>query len=276
MKYKKLLIILCSIVGAIILCVILSFTLFRLKTVELNFKNDTTIYASENSKQAVIDSAGFSFKKPIFSINKSKIEKTLEKENSFLKIINIETVFPNKIVVHCAQRELLYCIEDSDMYYYCDEQLKLLEDPISKNSEFVVKPSDNVVLLKNVVVSNKDANKGEFLTLSNSQDIIKNIPLAFAYNNKTISDICAMFTSIELGYGSDYYTRLNEAHLIFETRDGFKIKIGFAKKHLVQKLNLMLSLVPNCVEYYKTHMLIIELNPIDVSAKPHIYAQKLN
>ena len=122
MKNKRLLIILCSIVGAIVLCFILSFTLFGLKSVELHFKNETTIFASSEQKQAVISSGDFAFSMPIFSANKTEITKKLEKENSYLEVVNIETVFPNKLVVHCAEREELFAIKTGEnLYYICDE-----------------------------------------------------------------------------------------------------------------------------------------------------------
>ena len=79
MKHKKL-IIFCSIIGAIILCILLCFTLFRVHSVELNFKNNSSIYLTQESKQNVINSGGFSFKKPIFAVNKKQITKNLEKQ----------------------------------------------------------------------------------------------------------------------------------------------------------------------------------------------------
>jgi hypothetical protein len=42
------------------------------------------------------------------------VEKNLEKENSYLKVINIETIFPNKLIVHCAEREEFFSIKKNN------------------------------------------------------------------------------------------------------------------------------------------------------------------
>ena len=46
----------------------------------------------------------------IFAVNKKNITNELEKNNPRLKIINIETVFPNKFNLHCNEREELVAI----------------------------------------------------------------------------------------------------------------------------------------------------------------------
>ena len=52
----------------------------------------------------------------------------MESQNPYLKVINIETVFPNKLILHCAEREELFCIKGrDDLYYICDEELKILD-----------------------------------------------------------------------------------------------------------------------------------------------------
>ncbi len=265
MKHKKLIIISSCILGSIAFLVILMFTLFRVHNVKLNFKNQTTVFASEDNQNAVINNGGFSYSTPIFAVNKKEIIQNLEKNNSYLKVINIETVFPNTLVVHCAEREMLYCIVNDGIYYYCDEELKLLEEPLSNKLEI-----NGVVYLENVDIINKDANKGDFLNVFNVQEIVKNISIAFAYSNKNVADIKGMFKQIEIGYGEDFYTCLNEAHLIFTTHDNFKIKIGLARCNLIEKLNIMLALVPKCAKYYLTHELILDLNPADITQKPYI------
>ena len=124
MKYKRLIIVLCSILGAVVLCTILSFTLFRVHNVSLNFKNQTSLFATEQAKNQIISSANINYSIPIFTLNKSEIKQNLESKNPYLKVINIETVFPNGIVIHCAQREEMVCVESrEDRYYICDEEL---------------------------------------------------------------------------------------------------------------------------------------------------------
>jgi len=261
MKYIKLVIILSSILVAVALCFILSFTLFRVSVVEINFKNGTTLYASQEDKQAIINSGKFSYSTPVFAVNKAEIIHRLEKEHYYLKVINIETVFPNKLIVHCAEREELFTIKLGDnLYYICDQHLKVLRLDTSYKSE-----QGNAALLEGGDILDKSIKVGETLSLTNCESLIKELSNAFAFNNKTISDIRGMFKTISITYEKNYYTKNTEPVLTFTTFDNFKIKITLPNNLLIEKINLMLALVPKSTAYYQTHSLIIEINPNNAS-----------
>ena len=274
MKYKKLLITLGVLLGVIFMCIILSFTLFRLKKVTIDFKNETTIYASDESKEAIIRTGGFSYNMPIFNVNKNAVKERLEKENFYLKVINIETVFPNKIVVHCAQREELFAIKISDsLHYVCDDELKVLS--MLTNTAMYESTNNNAVLLNGVDVLNKSAKLGEKLSIEGNEDIVKNISTAFAYNNRTISDIKGMFKSITVKRDkNDLYTKRVETYLVLTTFDDFEITLGLARCNLVEKINLMLSIIPQSQDKIGEYNLIIELDP-DNTANTYIRYEKI-
>lgn len=260
MKYKKTVIIFSVILGVIALGFLLSYTLFRTNNVELNFKNQSTMF-SENDKTEIISTANISYGSPIFFTNKTQIKSTIEKKNPFIKVINIETVFPNKLVVHVAQREEFFAIMVGDAYCICDEELKVLDDDVDTFTSTQI----NAVLLTGVDVINKTAQKGDFLKLQSEEDLVKKIANAFAYNNKTIADIKGMFKQMNLTYETNFYTRTKEAVLTLTTFDDFNIVVDLPKYHLVEKFNMMLAIVPKSVSKYKDHQLILEINPFDPS-----------
>lgn len=256
-KYKKLLIVMGSVLGAIVLCLILSFTLFGVRNVKLNFKNQTTMYVENESKDYVIKSANIPFAMPIFSVNKKQIINNIEKNNSYIKVVNIETVFPNNLIIHVAEREELFAIKISDnLYYICDSDLKVLSINTSFNST-----QSNAILLNNVEVINKTIQVGGFLNLHNGEEIIKNIANSFAYNNKTVADIKGIIKQIDVSYENNFYTKTNEMVINFTTFDDFKIEVDLPRLNLIEKLNLMLTLVPSSVDKYLTHTLVIAINP---------------
>ena len=260
MKYKKLVIILSSVIGAVLLLVVLTFTLFRVNSVSLNFKNQTTLFASEEYQNEIIATSKAKDTSTIFAVNKSSIKNNLEREYSYLKVINIETVFPNSLIIHCAQREETYIIKINDnLYYVCDEEFKVLS--IATSFE---QGSGKPVLLEQIDVNNKTAKVGEFLDIEDG-NILKNIITAFAYNNRTIADFKGAFKSVRYQIERDYYTKAQEVALIFTIYDNFEIKIGLARCNLIEKTSLMLAIIPKSYEKYNTHRLIIELNPENVS-----------
>ena len=260
MKYKKLVIILSSIIGAILLLLLLTFTLFRVNSVSIDFKNETTIFASDEFKNEIIYTSNAQNYSTIFAVKKSEIKNNLEHEYPYLKVINIETVFPNSLVIHCAEREETFTIKISDnLYYICDEDLKILS--VATNYEA---KNGTPALLNNVEIKNKTARVGEFLDMENAE-IVKDMITAFAYNNKTISDFKNMFKNVSLNIERDYYTRQQEVSFVFNTYDDFSVKLGLAKSFLVEKVSLMLNLIPKSIDKYKTHQLVIEINPDNVS-----------
>ena len=257
MKYKRLIIILSSIFAFVVLCTILSFTLFRATNISFDFKNQTTIFASTEKQNEVIKSGKINTGIPIFSLNKRQIVDNLKRKNPYLKVINIETQFPNKLILHCAEREELFCIKSrDDLYYYCDEDLKILN--ISRTSNIM---QDNAVYLEGVDILNTGATVGEILDFYKGEDIVSKILNAFSYSNKNATDVKAMLKNIELKYENNFYTCGIEPTLVFTTYDDFNIEIRNAKSFLKTKINLMLNIVPQKPEYYSTHKLVIDINP---------------
>ena len=252
------------------LCVILCFTLFRTHNIELSFHNQTTIFASDDKQIELINSAKINTAQPIFSLNKKEITNNLELNNPYLKVINIETVFPNKLVIHCAEREEMFCIKsNNDLYYICDDDLKILS--ITRTVDF---QQGNAVLLEGVTVLNTGAQTGETLDLATGDELIKTISNAFAHSNKTITDIKGMFKNLMLKFEYNVYTSKMEPTLEFTTYDNFVINVRNAKSFLATKLNLLLSVVPQKPDYYATHSLLIDINPNNISEQ-HVILEKI-
>lgn len=258
MKYKRLIIWSSVILAVIVLCFVLSFTLFTTANISFDFQNQTTIFAGEEKQQEVINSASINTKMPIFTLNKSQIVEKLETRNPYLKVINIETIFPNKLVIHCCEREELFCIKGRDeLYYICDDELKILS--ISRTTASA--SQGNPIVLEGISVLNTGASVGDILDLYQGEEVLTSISNAFAHNNKNIANIKCMFKSIELKYETNYYLCKVTPTLVLTTYDDFAINLRNADNHLKTKINLMLNIVPQKPQYYKTHELVIDINP---------------
>ena len=170
-KNKKFIITLGITLSVVLLLIILYFTAFTLKNVEVDFRNNSQIY-SEESKKSISEDSIIPKGSPIFSLSKKTITKTLEKNNPYLKIINIETVFPNKIIIHCAEREETYAIRANDTkYFICDAEFKVLY--ISTN--YYDKQAILFTGLENLIENANRVNAGEFLEFSSETDVLKSI-----------------------------------------------------------------------------------------------------
>lgn len=124
-KAKVLSIILC-VLSFVVAIVVLFSTLFCVSSVnvvwhttQLNFsgKDDELILKSQIKNG-----------ESIFLVPKEKNALVLEQTYPYLKVLSIESVFPNKINLHLIEREALFCIQyDETKYAYLDQDFKVLE-----------------------------------------------------------------------------------------------------------------------------------------------------
>ena len=238
-KYKKLIIALSVVLGVVLVCVILNFILFSLKTVEIDFKNEPMIFTDE-SKESIANNSAIKKGTSVFAISKNNITEQLEKDNPYLKVINIETVFPNKIVIHCAEREETYAVKASDSkYFICDAEFKVLNITTTYYNE-----QYNSILftgLENIITNTNRVNAGEFLEFSSEGEILKSVGTSLLKNNKSVAQQRALIKSIELTSGIDAVTSKNMPYIIIKDFNGFQTNIYRLETLLAEKLQYMFA-----------------------------------
>ena len=127
-KKKKVLIILGSVLGAlIVLGIILFFTAFSLKNADIKFETTNEIYDTQTLSHEITEKCEIDFGKSVFLMDKKKTILSIEKNYPNLKVINIETKFPSSVLIHLALRQQLFAFERDGQTYICDEELKVLE-----------------------------------------------------------------------------------------------------------------------------------------------------
>lgn len=261
-KNKKLIISLSVVLGVVLLLIILYFTLFTLQTVEVDFRNESHIY-SEESKKSIADDSIIKRGSPIFSLSKKTISKTLEKNNPYLKVINIETVFPNKIIIHCAEREETYAVKANETkYFICDSEFKVLN--VSPNYY-----SEQAILftgLENLIENTNRVNAGEFLEFSSEKEVLKSIGTSLLRANKTVAMQKSLIESIEFTSGIYYYTAKNQPYLIIKDKNGFKTNVYAIDTLLAEKFQAMFATWSNVI-YNPTVFYKDELNSTDPEKK---------
>lgn len=263
MKYKKLFIIISCCIGFILLCTILSFTLFRVHKVELHFKNETINLSSEEEQEYIIKSSKVSYSKPIFAVNKKKLIENMELANPYLKVVNIETIFPNKLVVHCAEREITFAIEiDNDTYFIVDSDLKVLETYQTYDKAYE-STQQNAILLRGLHIENKSAKMGEILTLSEEVNVAKLISDTLLSYNRPVAEQRAMFKEVRVGYERSRYTLQSEMKLTFVTFDGFEVNVYDVESLFSKKMGYILALIPKYYDKANDYTMEFNINPKD-------------
>ena len=148
---------------ALIAAILISFwTLFALSTVIVDFK--TTTKNLTITSEEIVDAGKFNYGASVLFDGKNKYidninSKIQENENfAYLEVVNIETVFPNKYVIHVAEREEVFAINLQDKYLICDDDLRILriENEFQNDRE-------NPILLEGLNVLNDECKIGDFL-----------------------------------------------------------------------------------------------------------------
>ena len=189
-RKKKWAIALAVIIALVGILVTLSFTVFSLKTVQINFLTSHTI--SLTAEEAV-QKGEIGMGRSVFFHSKKGYVERLEKAYPSLEIVNIETVFPNTFVINCAQRQKVYAVESEGGYFICDEDLKVLEKVQTFSSD-----TDNPILLQNVIVENQNAEAGDFLQVQNYIDIYS----ALVENNRLLFEQQSIIERVS--YSTEY------------------------------------------------------------------------
>lgn len=232
MKNKKLIIGLSVGLGIILTIIILIFTLFSLSTVQIDFR--TSLNNITASEEEIIDSGKFNYKSSVLFSNKNKYIERLEKNNPYLKVINIETKFPNKFIIHAKERQELFAISYDEKYLICDEEFKVLNIVNEyENSQ------SNAILLDFDYEFEKDIKVGEFLKLKNS--VMKKFYSMNLLNNRNYNEITSIFKKISVFSYKNEKNKKNEVGIKFQTFNNRDVQINNIEFGLEYKLQLFYS-----------------------------------
>lgn len=125
MKNKRLIILL-SIFSFIILIVVLSSTVFTVKTstISVEWHSTTQVFSPQEDNKNIISVA--SQKENVMFYDKNLAKTNIEEKFPYAKVLKVERKFPNKIVLHLTERQEQYAIKVDDEYYVLDDSAKVL------------------------------------------------------------------------------------------------------------------------------------------------------
>lgn len=236
---KKAWIIVFSIIIAVILLfVILSFTVFSLKSVKIDYRtNKVNITATDDE---IIESGDIELGGSVFFRNKQSYIDKIEYNNPYVKVINIETVFPSSFVIHIAERQEVFAIEHNMQYYIVDEEYKVL-----RITDEFISDQTNAMLLSGIQIDRTSYAVGEFMVVNNIQPIYT----AFFENNRPLNEQQAMIEKINFTnlYDENIGESLNVIELYLYSGQTFKIINS--TYGLVYKVGLMLDVFSQIYDF---------------------------
>lgn len=219
---KKKWIIALSVVGvAIITIVILSFTLFTVQSISIDYR---TSLEYEYDDDEIITASKLPIGKNIMFLKKQTYIDNIEKAYPYLEVINIETSFPSKLIIHVRERQPFYAVQTEGGYLLLDSSLKVLE----KVEEFS-STQTNAILLP----FDFGGEEGDFLSL----DYLTDFYDAILLNSKTREDGLATFKQIEYFESENEVYHNQEKGLKITLHSGREVYLHNASYGLAYKLN---------------------------------------
>lgn len=256
-KKKKLIILSGALLGVIFILLILAFTLFGLKTIEFNALNSTNILSTSQTQDEVKKVSNLKKHSCVLFLNKKNASANIENNFPYLKIVNIETKFPNKVIIHYAEREEVFAIQNGDKYFITDGELKVLR--IVENAEGYSSSRQNPILLTGFQIQDSNVKRGEILSLKKHNELIKNFAQSLLLCNHDVVEQKSLIKQISLKY-SDTQDILSGEGDYLEIIDfnNFVANFYSPSKSITQKLQVyfagMTEVVPS---YLSTHFMEI-------------------
>lgn len=206
--------------------VVLSSTIFSLKKVEVRFMSTTNVLTDTES--AMIESGQFRYGENMFLLSKKTYTSNLEKNNPYLKVVNLETVFPNKLIINAVERNECYVIKlSNNKYAVTDEEMKVL-----KILDVYQNTNSNAIQIFGSDLAEQKVEAGDFFNLED--DYFKVLFDSFREWKISYNDIKAKISNIQIDYEK-------EGQLLVAMRSGVKILVQKSKNQLSDKLNLAFS-----------------------------------
>ena len=216
---KKKLVITLSVIGFIIgLILTLMWTVFGFSKVEFDFR--ASIENQQEIETEILDKVNFNYGETVFFSSKKRYKNEIEKNFPTLKVINIETKFPNTYVIHLALRTPIYSLQVGDKFYSLDEDYKVLDCAGVLNEE--------LISIYNIVYENDEISVCDFLALDESI-------------SKSYFELYAIGMTKSMQISTYESISISNDNLTLKMRSGQTIVIENTKKYLRQKLQRALD-----------------------------------
>ena len=216
-----------------VVVIVLSSAVFALDSVSIVFHNQTNILSGDEN--VIIESGNFRYGENVFLSNKKQYVNNIESANPYIMVLNIETKFPNKYIVHAVEREPVFVFQTNNKYTITDEYLKVLK----RETELEYNNSrQNAIEIFNSEYSNVTVKEGDFFA---KNTYYYELFHCFKENImwESSADIKANIKCINLNYVDGLNS--GENNLLITMWDDVEILISASNKNMSNKLNFAFS-----------------------------------
>lgn len=133
---KSRLVIVITLLCVVVLIIVLGSPLFCLSKVEVIFVDsnynkvkfeNTKTYKKNNTINSVVNSVDFDYGTSMFLLDKNFYKQKLENKNPLIKIVDITSIFPNKLLLTVTERLSVFYIKTNNNYCVLDAEFNIVE-----------------------------------------------------------------------------------------------------------------------------------------------------
>lgn len=246
MKNKRLAICL-SIFAFLVILIILSSTIFALQSVSVCFLSTTN--KLNGFGEQIVTSANFNFGQNVLFLNKNTYIKRIEKEFAYIKILNVETIFPNKLVINAIERQDTFAVKlANNSYAIIDDEFKVL----NVVDNYINSTKNAIPLLNLSNISEKVESADNLSFEENQQNVLTNVFSGLLEWQNKVSLLTEKIESITLDY-----ERTNQVAI--KMFSGVTIVVKDANEYTSDKLNLVFSAYEANEKYQKNGILEVRV-----------------
>lgn len=193
MKNRRMLVIL-ILLFLLTAVVVLGSAVFTVSDISVKWHTTQNYFAGVQQEE-IVDSIEFKEWESVFLVNKDDYIAKLENNNPYLKVVGIEIQFPNKLVLHLAEREELFAIKVLDSadtqknhYILVDGEMKVL----SKQANVPYGDPKIVQVNTDLILSDSDFVVGEFVQNEKIFNVLTNFTYSMRrldYNNQRLKSL---------------------------------------------------------------------------------------
>ncbi len=226
-RKSKILTIFLSLLAVVVLLVVLSSTLFAVSSVSVQFHSTKNVLASVDETE-IAKSSNIKTGSNVFFLSKTKAKQKIEQTYPYIKVLNIETKFPNKIIIHAIERDKVFAFQKDDKYYVTDSDLKVLD---IVDGVYLSEKTNPI----KVSFDGEVCNKGEFLSVSKKFLPLKTLEEANYQNyekeqsSSALSDFLSYYQEIEVF----------DEKIVLKTFLGVKVNIYSPQTKIQEKLKMV-------------------------------------
>ena len=170
-------------------------------------------------------------------MGKKKAIANIESAYPYIKVVNIETVFPSTYVIHAAERLEVYAVPVEGGTLIVDEEFKVLRREEGEYQSGEDKP----ILYSGLTVANPEAQPGQFLKVENYIDTYS----AFLESNRLLNEQKSLIKDISVGVLHDDNIDADQEYVKLSLYDGQTYLIKNATYGLKYKVAKMISVYSN-------------------------------